>query len=96
MTSTSKCKTYKYSSDDENDLKVHMNANHSADYLKASETFGLPFECDICNLVFATDIKLKKHMCRITVKNPSFCDLYIINSATAGYTAGRARVRQGK
>ena len=59
--------------------KLDESESEKVSYLKVSENFGLPFECNTCNLVFATDIKLKKHLCRITVKNPSFCDLYIKN-----------------
>ena len=37
------------------------------------------FDCKTCDLVCKTEEKLANHMCRITVKNPSFCDFYTKN-----------------
>ena len=37
------------------------------------------FECKNCNLTCKTEDKLENHMCRIEVKNPSFCDFYTKN-----------------
>ena len=46
------------------DLKEHMSEEHG-------------YECDICNYKCKNEEKLKKHMCRVTIKNPTFKDLYI-------------------
>ena len=37
------------------------------------------FQCDVCEIACSTEDKLKKHLCRVTVRNPSFCDLYTKN-----------------
>jgi hypothetical protein len=37
------------------------------------------YECKMCNLACKTEEKLENHLCRITVKNPSFCDFYTSN-----------------
>ena len=39
----------------------------------------LDLECENCNLTCKTKDKLEKHLCRVTVKNPSFCDYYTKN-----------------
>ena len=37
------------------------------------------FQCEMCEVAYSTEDKLKQHLCRVTVRNPSFCDLYTKN-----------------
>ena len=39
----------------------------------------LQFYCKTCNFICKTEAKLKNPICRITVRNPTFCDLYAKN-----------------
>ena len=70
--STSKCGKCDYESDTEVDLKAHIESDHEDEIL-------CNFECETCDLVCKTGEKLKKHLCRIEVKNPTFGDFYISN-----------------
>ena len=36
-------------------------------------------ECKICGSAYNTEEKLKDHLCRVTVRNPTFCNLYTKN-----------------
>ena len=63
-------------------LENHIKDKHGAtgnevesDYLSSLSAIG----SESCILTFATLDKLSKHMCKITVKNPSFSDLYTKN-----------------
>ena len=64
--STSKCGKCQYESDDESDLLMHIKSNHE-------------YKCDVCELTFQSDTKLKTHMCRVHVKNPTCGDHYTRN-----------------
>lgn len=110
LPSTSKCGECKYESDEESEMKIHMESNHDykcntceiscisklllENHMKEihkekvdeseieSVSLAKPsqsFECNVCNLACKTEEKLKNHMCRVTVRNPSFCDLYTKN-----------------
>ena len=67
------------------DLKTHTGEEHASNIDESETSNGSQVttignhECEICNLQFRTDYKMKNHMCRVTVKNPSFCDLYTKN-----------------
>ena len=56
--SKSKCGRCDYESDDEGDLRAHMESDHEDEI----------FKCETCGLVCKTEEKLEKHMCRIEVK----------------------------
>ena len=61
-------------------LNIHIEDLHGTKVDESEGVIGSDnFECETCGLVYATEEKLKKHMCRITIKNPSFCDLYVKN-----------------
>ena len=65
-------------------LEDHMNEKHriceiESDTGLAKANIELNLECENCNLTYQTEDKLEKHLCRVTVKNPSFCDYYIKN-----------------
>ena len=63
---TSKCKSCDYESDDEDEMNRHVNVKHK-------------LCCDLCNLDFESDRKLKNHTCKILVSNPSCGDSYTKN-----------------
>ena len=65
--STSKCGKCEYESDGENDLLMHIKSNHD-------------ITCDVCALTFQSETKLKIHMCRMHVKNPTCGDHYTRSS----------------
>ena len=67
-----------YESDGEDYLLMHMTSNHG-------------ITCEVCELTFQSETKLKMHMCRIQVKNPACDDHYtrgyvVINSCTVIFT----------
>jgi uncharacterized protein (UPF0335 family) len=66
--STSKCGQCDYESEGESDLEKHVEVSHAQ-----------IIECKICNLVCKSEEKLENHMCRVTIRNPSFCDFYTNN-----------------
>ena len=63
LPSTSKCGSCDFESDDEENLNVHVKSKHE-------------FSCEICELTFKYEEKLKTHMCRLTVANPTCGDYY--------------------
>jgi hypothetical protein len=64
-------------------LENHMEKKHMTICVKGNESATSQlvdhFECKNCNLTCKTEDKLENHMCRIEVKNPSFCDFYTKN-----------------
>ena len=66
------------------DIKNHNEKAHKTNLEEtestssgSTSTLKLGDECQTCHVIFATTEKLKKHLCRITIRNPSFCDMYI-------------------
>ena len=63
---STKCDDCEFNAVCESDLKIHMREKHE-------------IECNACNEKFAGLRKLKNHMCRIHVVNPSSGDYYMKN-----------------
>ena len=61
-----RCEDCEFNAESESDLKIHMREKHE-------------IECNTCNEKFAGLRKLKNHMCRIHVGNPSSGDYYMKN-----------------
>ena len=61
-----RCEDCEFNAESESDLKIHMREKHE-------------IECNTCNEKFAGLRKLKNHMCRIHVVNPSSGDYYMKN-----------------
>ena len=64
--STSKCGSCDFESDDEKNINMHVKSKHE-------------FSCEICELTFQSEEKLKTHMCRLIVTNPTCGDYYTKN-----------------
>ena len=95
LPSTSNCGNCDYKSDEESEMKLHIESNHSFKCKTCHKIFSSELslkshvedkhatpktlECETCSYICNTAEKLEKHMCRITVRNPSFCDLYTKN-----------------
>ena len=104
--STSKCGKCDYESEEECEMKKHLESKHdsmdnncdlacsnklvlerhvavkvskSESDHEVCEKTSTNFYCKTCNLAFSSEDKLDKHFCRVTVRNPSFCDLYTKN-----------------
>ena len=58
------CTQCNYFCGKEDDLKTHMRSNH------------YQLHCEECDLNFKEESKLKMHMCKVTLKNPTFGTLY--------------------
>ena len=58
------CDQCDFSTNNEKGLKIHTGKMHD-------------LECDTCKEMFASDTKLKAHMCRLHVSNPSKHTLYM-------------------
>ena len=81
--STSKCGSCDFESDDEEDLHVHVKSKHN-------------FSCEICELTFQYEKKLRTHMCRLTVTNPTCGDYYtknwiLVNGCTRIFSSSERR-----
>ena len=64
--STSKCGECDYESDDEIDMKFHAKSKHNGD-----------FKCTVCDIDLKSGSRLKTHMCRVPILNPSYGSLYL-------------------
>ena len=60
------CDQCDFKSESNKGLKIHMGKMHEA-------------ECPECNEIFGGELKLKTHMCRVHVANPSFKHFYMKN-----------------
>ena len=58
------CNQCDYTSESEKGIKIHMGRKHEV-------------KCDKCNEKFGGDQKLRTHMCRIHVTNPTYKSIYI-------------------
>ena len=58
------CSQCNYVCGKENDLKTHMRLNHDQ------------LHCEECDFYYKEEFKLKMHMCKVTVINPTFGTLY--------------------
>ena len=67
-----------YKSDSEESVDKHKRTVH-APICDSPLLLEHLFDCKICNFTCTTEDKLKNHMCRVTVINPTFCDLYTKN-----------------
>ena len=89
---TSKCGKCDHESEDENNLKLHVQSNfcdlecENDDDLKKhidndheAGPVCMEYQCKVCSLTCKTKSKLKDHLCRVIVRNPSFCDYYTKN-----------------
>ena len=91
MPSTSKCRTCEYTSDDEQDLKVHIQTKHdlfnntenysrcptSSVYEKVDKFEAEQIKCKKCDLTLKTEDKVKTHVCKVSIRNPSSGPLYM-------------------
>ena len=96
VATTSKCGKCDYESEEESDLINHIESYHQlkcnicgfecctelALETHIAENHIQIFECETCKIVCKSEEKLKKHICRVTVRNPSFCDFYTNNWIT--------------
>ena len=55
-------------------LANHTEEKHTSDANKSESV-----KCITCGSNFSTEEKLKNHLCRVTVKNPTFCNFYTKN-----------------
>ena len=60
------CDQFDFTSASNKGLKIHVGKMHES-------------ECPECNEIFAGEAKLKTHMCRLNVTNPSFQNFYMKN-----------------
>ena len=67
-----KCDVCYYVSDNEESLERHVIVKHEKLNVVDQE-----FKCDRCGLTLKTKVKLKKHICKVRVKNPSNGSLYM-------------------
>ena len=89
LPSTSNCGKCEYTSDDEEDLNLHIKSVHVilcnlCDFeTDSNSTFNEhnlsvhTFPCNNCKLSFKSERKLSGHMCRIHILNPTCGDSYI-------------------
>ena len=64
------CNLCRYVCDNEEDLNEHVNSIHEK--LNYEE-----YNCVTCDLTLKTKDKLKKHICKVRVQNPSYGTLYM-------------------
>ena len=81
MQSTSKYGSCDFESESKSDIDVHMKTEHD-------------FKCEICELSFKCDAKIKAHYCRVKVINPTHGDYYtkdwiLVNSCTRIFSRSR-------
>ena len=91
MPSTSKCGKCDYESDEESDIKTHIESAHKfrcdlcdfqadlKDDLETHELFEHNNPCPECINTFRTPDKLEQHICKLEVTNPENGPLYTKN-----------------
>ena len=91
MPSTSKCWKCDYESDEESDIKTHIESAHKfrcdlcdfqadlKDDLETHELFEHNNPCPECINTFRTPDKLEHHICKLEVTNPEYGSLYTKN-----------------
>ena len=67
------CDLCSYVSEKEEDLKSHAFSIHKGGKVMTDQEF----KCDRCELTCKTKLKLKNHICKVEVQNPSYGTLYM-------------------
>ena len=74
---TSKCGTCEYLSDDDSDLKMHVKEMHETSPKILDDWDSQEKMCDSCELPLKSRDKVKSHICKVIVKNPTHRVFYM-------------------